>query len=105
MMRRRECCRIMILLALAISIGFGCSTHHNQTVKQQKAIEKRMEEKRKQEQALYESKLKRHEKIQSAEGRKLIQQANDHRNQLDKQNGKKKFSLKKLFSEDEPTCK
>ncbi|HOC16166.1 MAG TPA: hypothetical protein PLX24_08280 [Bacteroidales bacterium] len=96
--------RIIIMMFLVMLVDISCSTRESQTAKQQKEIEMRKEERRKKEEAAYQSKIERHEKIQSEEGRKLIQQANEHRNKLDKQNNKKKFSLKNLFGKDEPAC-
>jgi hypothetical protein len=82
----------------------GCRTRTSRVKQQQKAIEKRKEEKRKQQQEVYTKTLEHHRNIQGNDGKRRLEEAQKHRNELDKRLGKNTSWLKRLFSKDKGGC-
>lgn len=100
----------VFLLILLIIGGMGsCKTAGSKSTRQKRAIEKKMENRKKEQVAAYEKARERHRKIQSGSGKTLLANADEHSTRLDAQQGKKKrfFLWRWIFGEkkDEPSCR
>lgn len=84
---------ILLIFITFFALNSGCQLRSSQAERQQRAIEKRKEERRKQELAKYEAKRRRHEQMQSPEGRKLLKNAEKHSQKLDKASAPRTFFL------------
>jgi hypothetical protein len=94
----------LMLILIVMSVSSSCRTQGSRVKKQQKAIEKRKEEKLRQQQQVYNKTLENHKNIQGEQGKQRLLEAEKHKKALNKSIGKNQSFFRRLFSKKSAGC-